>query len=258
MRAGQGKAGEKAALRYQEIEAWLREIIVAGRPGQALPSEVEIAANFEVSRMTARQAVLNLMREGLVDRRRGAGTFIADNPLHRREGVLLSFSEDMKRRGLKPSSTMISSKKEIATSEDRNALGLKDPSSVIVIKRIRIADGTPLALERVALLTQCAAVLNEDLENGSLHDGLRKIGFQPTVASGWLKARLATAQEARKLDLPSKSPLLVETRVIEDVNGLPIEHTETAYAANRYVVDIKLNCAPAVMAPFKAAPMAPA
>ena len=110
----------------------------------------------------------------------------------------------------------------------------------------------------MALLTKCEAVLNEDLENGSLHDGLRKIGFQPTVASGWLKARLATVQEARKLDLPSKSPLLVETRVIEDENGLAIEHTETAYAANRYVVDIKLNCAPAVMAPFKAAPMAPA
>ena len=204
MKAGQGKGAEKSALRYQEIESWLREIIVNGRPGQALPSEVDIAADFEVSRMTARQAVLNLMREGLVDRRRGAGTFIADNPLHRREGVLLSFSEDMKRRGLKPSSIMISAQREIASAEDRKALGLKDPSSVIVIKRIRLADGTPLALERVALLTQCSAVVDENLENGSLHDGLRRIGFQPTVASGWLKARLATAQEARKLDLPSK------------------------------------------------------
>ena len=132
MKAGQGKKAEKASLRYQEIEAWLREIILKGRAGEAIPSEVEIAASFDVSRMTARQAVLNLMREGLVDRRRGAGTFIADNPLHRREGVLLSFSEDMKRRGLKPSSELISAKKEIATAADRKALSLKDPSSVIV------------------------------------------------------------------------------------------------------------------------------
>jgi len=160
---------------------------------------VEIAASFDVSRMTARQAVLNLMREGLVDRRRGAGTFIADNPMHRREGVLLSFSEDMKRRGLKPSSELISAKKEIATAADRKALSLKDPSSVIVIKRIRLADGTPLALERVALLAQCFAVLDEDLVNGSLHAGLRKIGFQPTLASGWLKARLATTQVGKKV-----------------------------------------------------------
>ena len=91
MMVGQGKKPEKLSLRYQEIEAWLREIILKGRAGEAIPSEVEIAASFDVSRMTARQAVLNLMREGLVDRRRGAGTFIADNPLHRREGVLLSF-----------------------------------------------------------------------------------------------------------------------------------------------------------------------
>ena len=69
---------------------------------------------------------------------------------------------------------------------------------------------------------------------------------------------MATAQEAKKLDLPTKSPLLVETRVIEDQDGNQIEHTETAYAANRYVVDIKLNCAPAVIAPFNAAPIDPA
>ena len=92
MRAGQGQSWrERPLCATKKLRLWLREIIMAGRPGQALPSEVEIAANFEVSRMTARQAVLNLMREGLVDRRRGAGTFIADNPLHRREGVLLSF-----------------------------------------------------------------------------------------------------------------------------------------------------------------------
>lgn len=258
MKASQGKGSENTGLRYREIEAWLREIILNGRPGEVIPSEVEIAASFEVSRMTARQAVLNLMREGLVDRRRGAGTFIADNPLHRREGVLLSFTEDMKRRGLRPSSELISAKKEIATTSDLKMLNLKDPSTVIVIKRLRLADETPLALERVVLTSKCQKVLDEDLISGSLHDALRKNGIQPTLASGWLKARLATTQEANRLDLPTKSPLLVETRVIEDQFGTPIEHTETAYAANRYVVDIKLNCAPAVIAPYSAAPIEPA
>jgi GntR family transcriptional regulator len=258
MKASQGKGSENTGLRYREIEAWLREIILNGRPGEVIPSEVEIAASFEVSRMTARQAVLNLMREGLVDRRRGAGTFIADNPLHRREGVLLSFTEDMKRRGLRPSSELISAKKEIATTSDLKMLNLKDPSTVIVIKRLRLADETPLALERVVLTSKCQKVLDEDLISGSLHDALRKNGIQPTLASGWLKARLATTQEANRLDLPTKSPLLVETRVIEDQFGTAIEHTETAYAANRYVVDIKLNCAPAVIAPYSAAPIEPA
>ncbi len=258
MKVSQGKRIERPGLRYREIEAWLREIILNGRPGEVIPPEVEIAARFDVSRMTARQAVLNLMREGLVDRRRGAGTFIADNPMHRREGVLLSFTEDMKRRGLRPSSELISAKKEIATPSDLKMLNLNDPSTVIVIKRLRLADETPLALERVALTSKCHQVLEEDLSVGSLHDALRKNGIQPTLANGWLKARLATTQEAHRLDLPTKSPLLVETRVIEDQFGVPIEHTETAYAANRYVVDIKLNCAPAVIAPYSAAPIEPA
>ena len=164
----------------------------------------------------------------------------------------------MKRRGLRPSSELISAKKEIATPSDLKMLNLKDPSTVIVIKRLRLADETPLALERVVLTSQCQKVLEEDLTSGSLHDALRKNGIQPTLASGWLKARLATTQEANRLDLPTKSPLLVETRVIEDQFGTPIEHTETAYAANRYVVDIKLNCAPAVIAPYSAAPIEPA
>jgi GntR family transcriptional regulator len=164
----------------------------------------------------------------------------------------------MKRRGLRPSSELISAKKEIATPSDLKMLNLKDPSTVIVIKRLRLADETPLALERVVLTSQCQKVLDEDLASGSLHDALRKNGIQPTLASGWLKARLATTQEANRLDLPTKSPLLVETRVIEDQFGTAIEHTETAYAANRYVVDIKLNCAPAVIAPYSAAPIEPA
>lgn len=208
--------------------------------------------------MTARQAVLNLMREGLVDRRRGAGTFISIDPMHRREGVLFSFTEDMRRRGLEPTSILISAKKENPTLTDSKALRLNSGEKVIVIRRIRLADGLPLAIERVVLIPECEAVLKVDLENGSLHEALRSIKIAPYIASGWLSARVSTSSEAKKLKIPVGTPLLVENRVIDDENGRPIEHTETSYASNRYVVDIKLNCAPSAIAPFNAAPMAPA
>lgn len=71
---------KKSSSRYQEIESWLRELVSKGVPGELIPSEVELAGRFNVSRMTARYAVMNLLREGLVDRRRGAGTFIASHP----------------------------------------------------------------------------------------------------------------------------------------------------------------------------------
>lgn len=258
MKSGQVVRASNSGLRYKEIEEWLRKIVQSGNEGDLLPSEVEIAAKFSVSRMTARQAVMNLMREGLVDRRRGAGTFIANRPLHRREGILLSFTEDMRRRGLKPTSIPISAQLENPSTADIQALKLEAGSKVVVIQRIRLADGVPLSLERVALIPQCEAVLESDLASGSLHEALRRIDFAPFTASGWLNARLANAQEAKKLEIASKAPLLVETRVIENEQGTPIEYTETAYVASRYVIDIRLNCAPSVIAPYSAAPMAPA
>lgn len=258
MKSGQALRRKKPAHRYEEIEGWLRDIVVSGKPGELIPSEVDIALKFDVSRMTARQAVLNLMREGLVDRKRGAGTFIADAPLHRREGTLFSFTEDMRRRGKVPSSKLISAKIEKGQSTDLKPLGLTSGSNVIVIKRIRFADGNPLSLERVALIPEAAEVLKADLENGSLHEALRAININPYLASSWITARVASAKEAKDLKLPSNVPLLVEKRVIDDEKGNPIEFTETAYAANRYVVDMRLNLSPDNVAPFKAAPIAPA
>ena len=244
--------------RYREIESWLRSLIDDGEPGKLIPSEVEVAARFKVSRMTARQAIMNLLREGLVDRRRGAGTFIANKPIHRSEGILFSFTEDMRRRGKEPSSVMLSAGLEIASARDREALKLKGKGKVLVIRRIRLADYVPLSIERVALIPECKEVLRADLINGSLHEKMREIGYGPSTANCWLQARVADRSEAKLLDIPTGTPLLVETRVISDAKGQVIEFTETAYAANRYVIDVKLNCVPAAAAAFNAAPVAPA
>jgi GntR family transcriptional regulator len=244
--------------RYVEIETWLRAKVKKGQPGTLLPAETEIAEKFSVSRMTARHAVLNLMREGLVDRKRGSGTFIAHGPMHRREGVLLSFTEDMRRRGLTPSSVLISGRIVAASKKDQSALKLKPGSKIVEIRRVRLADGIPLALERVALIEKASPVLKFNLENGSLHDALRSAGFFPTIASGWLSARNADQAESDALEIPMQTSLLVETRVIENEKGVPLEFTETAYASNRYVVDMKLTLAPAFIAPYNAAPMEPA
>jgi GntR family transcriptional regulator len=252
------KKPPKVEHRYQEIEDWLRTKVARGKTGDPIPSEVDIATKFSVSRMTARHAVMNLMREGLVDRKRGAGTFVAEQPLHRREGVLLSFSEDMARRGLTPSSIMISGKLEVPSKNDLAALKVQKNSKCVVVKRIRMADGVPLAIERVALVPAAVDVLKFDLVNGSLHEALRHIDLAPIVANGWLSAKISNAAESKYLQIPVKTPLLVETRIIEDKSGNPLEFTETAYVATRYVIDIKLNCAPAFIAPFNAAPIDPA
>src|SRR5690606_8706668 len=83
-----------------------------------------------------------------------------------------------------------------------------------------------------------------DLERGSLHEALAGIGHTPTVAQSWITARMPTAEEAKRLGLTGqREPLLVERRIIRDQDDVPIEHTESAYIASRYVIDVTFRMA---------------
>jgi DNA-binding GntR family transcriptional regulator len=227
--------------RYLEIERHLRELIAAAAPGDPLPSDAELCARFGVSRMTARQAVQSLAAEGLLYRRRGHGTFVAVRPFHRRMGTLLSFTEEMRLRGLRASSRVLEAGRAAARPEEAAALELAPRDPVILVYRVRLADSVPVALERVALPPSCAGVLDLDLEAGSLHAALEALGRVPTVARGSVTARLSTAEEQELLALPSRSALLIEQRTITDQDGAPVERTETRYSSDRYVFDVELH-----------------
>src|SRR5687767_15766889 len=94
---------------YVIIERELRKMIRAAQPGDPLPSDAELCERFGVSRMTARQAVQRLANEGLLYRVSGRGTFVAQDPVHRRMNTLLSFTEEMARRGLTARSQILQS-----------------------------------------------------------------------------------------------------------------------------------------------------
>jgi GntR family transcriptional regulator len=230
---------ERPTARYLEIEWWLRDRTRSGTPGDLLPSESELAAQFGVSRMTARQAVQNLAQEGLVERRRGSGTYIAERPFHRHEGVLLSFTEDMRRRGMRAGSQVLEASVRHATAAEIEALRIADDPRVVSIQRIRLADDLPLSIERAALPISCAAVLSANLESGSLHEAMAAIGRTPTIAQSWITARMPSPEERRWLQITGqREPLLIERRIMRDAADVPIEHTESAYLASRYVIDV--------------------
>jgi GntR family transcriptional regulator len=244
--------------RYQEIERWLRGRVLRSAPGDPLPSELELAARFGVSRMTARQAVQNLAAEGLVQRRRGAGTFVAPRPIHRHEGALMSFTEDMRRRGMEASSRLLEAGLRAASTADLDALRLPDGARVVAISRLRLADGAPMAIEHAALPAEFAGVLADDLEAGSLHESMIARGRVPAISRSWIRARIASSAESRLLELRARSALLVERRIIYDTDGLPLEHTETMYNADDYAIDAVFSVARAASLPRSAAPTAPA
>jgi GntR family transcriptional regulator len=227
--------------RYLTIARALRADIAHLQPGDALPTELELCDRFGVSRMTARAGVKRLVDEGLLYRVRGRGTFVAQPPIHRQAGNLLSFSQEMRARGLRPSSEILELAQQVAPKEVARALGLPAGARVIVVRRRRLADDLPMALERTLLIPACATVLAADLEHGSLHAALEESGRVPALARGTITPQPATAEDAALLEIPPRTPLLVETRVVYDTANTPIEHTETRYSPTRYIFDIELH-----------------
>jgi GntR family transcriptional regulator len=227
--------------RYLEIADYLRRLIAASRPGDRLPSEAELCERFGVSRMTVRQAVQLLANERLLVRRRGEGTFTAPRVVARLLGSPLSFTESMRRRGLRASSRMLHSGWIDPSPEDRAALHLPVGSRAIVVERLRLADDQPMAIERVVAPPTCAGILEEDLAGGSLHDAFERLGRIPTRAQARVSARPASDIERRLLGLDPDGVVLSERRTIDDQDGVPIEHTETLYVAERYEFEAVLQ-----------------
>ncbi|MCP2322910.1 GntR family transcriptional regulator [Hamadaea flava] len=225
---------------YLVIEQELRRIIRDAQPGDALPSDAELCERFGVSRMTARQAVQRLAAEGLLYRVSGRGTFVAQDPVHQRMNRLLSFTEEMARRGLTARSEIIDSGVRAALDEESRALQLPAKAQVATLRRIRFADDVPMAVEDVRLPAVCAAVLSADLATTSLFTALEGLGRVPTRALGTLTAAPAGTTEAKQLDVAVGAPLLVEQRTILDQHGTPVEYTESRYVGDRYRFDIEL------------------
>jgi GntR family transcriptional regulator len=113
---------------------------------------------------------------------------------------------------------------------------------VVTVRRLRLADGIPLAIETAVLVGRIAdVVLSADLETGSLHETLARAGLQLRRGSATISSEAATAEDARLLEVPVGEPLLVERRVIADAHGRSIEATESRYPGGRYALDVRFE-----------------
>ncbi len=228
--------------RYYEIEQALRARIADLRPDDPLPSDAMLCDEFGVSRMTARNAVQRLTQEGLVYRVPGRGTFVAEPPVHRQAGSLLSFTEEMRRRGKTPSSRLLAREIREPRPAEASRLQLQPGEAVIAVRRLRVADGEPVALEEAVFPAPLTALIQRaDLEHRSLHDTLVEGGHIPTMGRARLGAEAAGEDDAAVLGVVLGSPLLVEKRVIHDQDGRPLELCESRYVAERYGLDVQFD-----------------
>lgn len=231
-----------APPQYRQIELALRSRIATLPPGSRLPSDAELCAEFGVSRMTARTAMQRLADDGLIAREPGRGSFVAQPPTHRQANRLMTFSQEMLRTGRIPSSRVLTRVIRPSRPEEAAELGIPPRQPIVELRRLRLADAVPVALETALLIGACAApVMAADLERGSLHETLRRAGIVPRRGTATIAAAVARSEDARLLGVRTGDPLLVERRVIGDATGRRIEATESRYLADRYALVVRFD-----------------
>jgi GntR family transcriptional regulator len=227
---------------YRQIELALRERVPTLRPGERLPSDSDLCREFGVSRMTARNAMQRLADDGLVQRIPGRGTFVVEPPAHRYADRLMAFSHEMERQGRRPSSRLLAREIRPATDAEAAALELQPAEPVVLVRRLRLADAVPIAIETAVLTRRIAdVVMLADLETGSLHEALAEAGLQLRRGNATITAEAASPEDARLLAVRAGEPLLVERRVIADAQAHPVEATESRYPGNRYALDVRFD-----------------
>lgn len=229
---GRLRADNSAPL-YVQLQQLIRDAIGEHvlEQGEAIPPERDLAVEYDVSRITVRKAISGLVEEGLLARRRGAGTFVVGR-VEKSFSKLSSFTEDMAARGRVPSSSWISRAAGQVTPEEAMALGLSPGAPVLRFTRIRYADEVPMALEFSTIAGYCLASV-EAVED-SLYAALEKAGTRPVRALQRLRAVPFGGEHARMLGVdPGHAGLLIERRAFLR-DGRPAEVTRSYYRGDAY------------------------
>lgn len=230
---------------YYQIQQRLIEQIHSGvlKPGQILPSEEEIAGQLGVSRMTGRQALKSLRDLGVTYSVRGKGTFVSGIKLEKDFRQVLSFTEEMQARGLQPSSKVLSFEIIPADEEAASALHLTLGEEVISLRRIRLADRSPMGVEWTRMPHRLCPGFTKIFDpQASLYEALgKRFGIRMAVADEIVEARNASPEEARLLRIAKGSPVFLFTRVSYVQNGEPTEFVKSLYRADRYKIMNRLT-----------------
>jgi GntR family transcriptional regulator len=234
----EGPANRPAKAR--DLRIGLLDLIESAGVGERLPSERELAARWGVARMTVRKAIERLIEEGRLERRHGSGTYTAQAPYARLFG-LSSFTEDMRQRGLTPSSKLLRLRKLRATTEAASRLQIPVGEDIFRFTRLRLADAKPMALETVLMPAAHVPDLSAKDLAGSIYDVLWE-RYRITTASArtTITPVLPNARSAAALGIPPSQPCLHIDMTDLDHSGRTIMVADCLYRGDRYQLTIDL------------------
>jgi GntR family transcriptional regulator len=228
-------------LHYQ-LKQILLEKIESGewKPNDLIPSEQELQTLFGLSRITVRQALSDLVYEGLLIRERGRGTFVAPPKMTHSPEERKSLTEFMMEKGIKPGWQVIEKGFVAANKEVAANLKLPSNSRVYRIRRLRLADDEVIGHHTAYLPESVSSKINEAglLEGGSLNYIAHLPQMQTSHATRSIEAVAASDLDAKLLHLPLGSPVLMIQRVVLSAAGEPLEFLQARYRGDRFKYQI--------------------
>ena len=229
---------------YYQLKSFIENQISSGawKPGEQIPSEAELCQEFQISRTTIRQAIGELVSQGKLKRTQGRGTFVTQYNIEKPLFFLIGFSQDMKLRGLKPSSRVLKFETIPPSAHITQILRLKENEPAILVKRLRLADDQLMAIDNCYLpFNRYFAIMHENLENNSLYDLLaKKFDTVPVRSIRTIESVGCSPSEAELLDIKIGFPILYIIGTNFDQNDQPFEYDETFYRGDRFTFNIEI------------------
>ncbi|MBO0803396.1 MAG: GntR family transcriptional regulator [Nocardiopsaceae bacterium] len=226
---------------YFQVAKKIEDAIADGTlpAGARLENEVALGGRLGLSRPTVRRAIQELVSKGLLVRQRGVGTQVVQRPLTRKV-ELTSLYDDLERGARLPSTRLLLH--EVTRADDRvsQALSVPEQSPVLHIRRVRLADGAPLAVLENYLPGEFTDVPADDLRSRGLYQVLRARGTYMSVAHQLIGARSATAEESELLQIDARGPVLTMDRTAFNSAGRPVEFGHHCYRPDLYSFEMTL------------------
>ena len=231
--------------KQSEARERVRDLIEQLSVGDSIPSERQLTQDLGVSRLTVRAALDDLVREGHLVRRRGAGTFVSE-PKIAQELTMSSFTDDIRSRGMTPGSRTLELRTVAAGARLGRVLHVSPSEPVVVAKRLRLADRETMAIETLHVRGSLIPGLSKtDLENGSFYELLRnRYGIEIVGGQQTIEPTVTNEEESAALGVPLHSPAFLFERLTHSATGEIVEFVSSIYRGDRYRLVTELSVRP--------------
>ena len=228
---------------YSRIHDVLKKKIDDGfwEIGQRLPSERDLADDYEVSRMTLRQAITLLVEEGILERRVGSGTYVASHRVQEKMRGTTSFTEIVRSQGKTPSSQVVSYQRKPANETEIQQLQLKTSDYVVRMERVRYSDNMPLVFEVASIPEKLIREFKREDIAEHFFQTLTDNGYEIGKSQQTIYAKNASERVANYLKVPKNHAVLALTQVSYFTDGRPFEYVHSQYVGDRFEFYLENN-----------------